>query len=63
MKMGDHIGPIVDLLYDLNGSNAEANLKLLALVLAEIMAIAGTTGFEVSVGELKIAVEISQETP
>lgn len=63
MRMGDHMDPVVDLLYDLNGSNAEANLKLLALVLAEIMASADTTGFEVNVGELKIAVEISQETP
>lgn len=61
MKMGEHMEPVIELLEELNGNDADAKLKLLALVISEYMLNADVTGFEVSVGRMKVAVDISVE--
>ncbi|WP_109256236.1 diguanylate phosphodiesterase [Klebsiella pneumoniae] len=61
MKMGEHMGPVVELLEELNGNNTDAKLKLLALVISEYMLNADVTGFEVTAGKLKVSVDISVE--
>ncbi|EOY8363688.1 diguanylate phosphodiesterase [Salmonella enterica subsp. salamae] len=61
MKMGEHIEPVIELLEELNGNDTDAKLKLLALVISEYMLNADVTGFEVSVGRMKVAVDISVE--
>ncbi|HCM2977107.1 TPA: diguanylate phosphodiesterase [Klebsiella pneumoniae] len=61
MKMGEHMEPVVELLEELNGNNTDAKLKLLALVISEYMLNADVTGFEVTAGKMKAAVDISVE--
>ncbi|ECB6453207.1 TPA: diguanylate phosphodiesterase [Salmonella enterica] len=61
MKMGEHMEPVIELLEELNGNDTDAKLKLLALVISEYMLNADVTGFEVSVGRMKVAVDISVE--
>ncbi|HCI6368931.1 MULTISPECIES: diguanylate phosphodiesterase [Klebsiella/Raoultella group] len=61
MKMGEHMEPVVELLEELNGNNTDAKLKLLALVISEYMLNAAVTGFEVTAGKMKVAVDISVE--
>ncbi|HCM3233297.1 TPA: diguanylate phosphodiesterase [Klebsiella pneumoniae] len=61
MKMGEHMEPVVDLLEELNGNNTDAKLKLLALVISEYMLNADVTGFEVTAGKMRVAVDISVE--
>lgn len=61
MKMGEHMEPVIELLEELNGNNTDAKLKLLALVISEYMLNADVTGFEVTVGKMKVAVDISVE--
>ncbi|MBC4755127.1 diguanylate phosphodiesterase [Klebsiella variicola] len=61
MKMGEHMGPVVELLEELNGNNTDAKLKLLALVISEYMLNADVTGFEVTAGKMKVSVDISVE--
>ncbi|EMC6894755.1 diguanylate phosphodiesterase [Salmonella enterica] len=61
MKVGEHMEPVIELLEELNGNDTDAKLKLLALVISEYMLNADVTGFEVSVGRMKVAVDISVE--
>ncbi|ECJ2323964.1 diguanylate phosphodiesterase [Salmonella enterica subsp. enterica serovar Newport] len=61
MKMGEHMEPVIELLEELNGNDTDAKLKLLALVISEYMLNADVTGFEVSVGRMKVDVDISVE--
>ncbi|WP_400174753.1 diguanylate phosphodiesterase [Enterobacter hormaechei] len=61
MKMGEHMEPVIELLEELNGNDTDAKLKLLALVISEYMLNADVTGFEVSVGIMKVSVDISVE--
>ena len=61
MKMGEHMEPVIELLEELNGNNTDAKLKLLALVISEYMLNADVTGFEVTTGKMKVAVDISVE--
>ncbi|ECD4581596.1 diguanylate phosphodiesterase [Salmonella enterica subsp. enterica serovar Newport] len=61
MKIGEHMEPVIELLEELNGNDTDAKLKLLALVISEYMLNADVTGFEVSVGRMKVAVDISVE--
>ncbi len=61
MKIGEHMKPVIELLEELNGNDTDAKLKLLAPVLSEYMLNAGVTGFEVSAGRMKVAVDISVE--
>ncbi|EID3012376.1 diguanylate phosphodiesterase [Salmonella enterica] len=61
MKIGEHMEPVIELLEELNGNDTDAKLKLLALVISEYMINADVTGFEVSVGRMKVAVDISVE--
>lgn len=61
MKMGEHMAPVIELLEELNGNNTDAKLKLLALVISEYMLNADVTGFEVTAGKMKGAVDISVE--
>lgn len=61
MKMGEHMEPVIELLEELNGTNTDAKLKLLALVISEYMLNADVTGFEVTAGKMKVSVDISVE--
>ncbi|ENV2383287.1 TPA: hypothetical protein ACWC4P_004070 [Salmonella enterica] len=61
MKIGEHMEPVIELLEELNGNDTDAKLKLLALVISEYMINADVTGFEVSAGRMKVAVDISVE--
>lgn len=61
MKMGEHMEPVIELLEELNGNNTDAKLKLLALVISEYMLNADVTGFKVTAGKMKVAVDISVE--
>ena len=61
MKMGEHMEPVIELLEELNGTNTDAKLKLLALVISEYMLNADVTGFEVTAGKMKVSVDISAE--
>lgn len=61
MKIGEHMEPVIELLEELNGNDTDAKLKLLALVISEYMLNADVTGFEVSAGRMKVAVDISGE--
>ncbi|WP_406904929.1 diguanylate phosphodiesterase [Klebsiella oxytoca] len=61
MKMGEHMAPVIELLEELNGNNTDAKLKLLALVISEYMLNADVTGFEVTAGKIKVAVDLSAE--
>ncbi|HAF2457215.1 TPA: diguanylate phosphodiesterase [Salmonella enterica] len=61
MKIGEHMEPVIELLEELNGNDTDAKLKLLALVISEYMLNAYVTGFEVSAGRMKVAVDISVE--
>ncbi|ECC8734526.1 diguanylate phosphodiesterase [Salmonella enterica subsp. enterica serovar Brandenburg] len=61
MKMGEHMEPVIELLEELNGNDTDAKLKLLALVISEYMLNVDVTGFEVSAGGMKVAVDISVE--
>lgn len=61
MKIVEHMEPVIELLEELNGNDTDAKLKLLALVISEYMINADVTGFEVSAGRMKVAVDISVE--
>ncbi|EEM3820135.1 diguanylate phosphodiesterase [Salmonella enterica] len=61
MKIGEHMKPVIELLEELNGNDTDAKLKLLALVISEYMLNEDVTGFEVSAGIMKVAVDISVE--
>lgn len=61
MKIGEHMEPVIELLEEQNGNDTEAKLKLLAMITAEYMMNAETTGFEITAGKMKISVDISVE--
>lgn len=62
MKIGEHMEPVIKLLNKLNGDDTDASLKLLTLVIAEFMLNADVRGFDVTVGKLKVSVDISEES-
>ncbi|MBC6536087.1 diguanylate phosphodiesterase [Citrobacter amalonaticus] len=62
MKIGEHMEPLIKLLNKLNGDDTDASLKLLTLVIAEFMLNADVRGFDVTVGKLKVSVDISEES-
>lgn len=60
MKMGEHMEPIVELVNDLTGGDAEKALKILSLVVLEYMLSIDCTEFEVSAGTLNINVSVEE---
>ena len=61
MTMGEHMELVVELFEELYGTNTDAKMKQLALVISEDLVNADATGFAVTADKMKVSVAISEE--